>query len=159
MSTNLLREKSHPQNTSHQPHSIRKRSHCQNTNHQPQVRERSHHHMIITLDAFYWSLLPLMANLLQREKSHHQNTSHQPHMTRRRNHSQNTSHQRVKERSHHQSTSHPTNPQLPTKCIAKSLEIRATAYVSYLLSRCIELCSCYALVLVFVVICSVAYLY
>ena len=136
MSTNLLREKSHPQNTSHRPHSIRKRNHCQNTNHQPQVRERSHHHMIITLDAFYWSLLPSMANLLRREKSHHQNTSH----------SQNTSHQRVKERSHHQSTSPPTNPQLPTKCIAKSFEIRAThAYVSYLLSHCIELCSCYVL--------------
>ena len=33
-------------------------------------------------------------------------------------------------------TSHPTNPQLPTECIAKYLEIRATTYVIFLVIHC-----------------------
>jgi hypothetical protein len=90
---NLLRDQKshHPQNTSHQPaHLTNKKSHSQNTNHPPRVRDQrsldqsTSHHMIITLDAVYWSR-PLMnkihqvwmANLpMVKERSHLQNTSH-----------------------------------------------------------------------------------
>ncbi|KAB8566364.1 hypothetical protein FH972_025689 [Carpinus fangiana] len=121
----MVNIQSHPRNTSHErPHLTKKRSHSRNTSHLPKVRERSlyqstSHRMSITLDAVYWSRLPLkqihlvwMVNV----QSHPRNTSHQhPHLAKKRSRSQNTSHQpshltnlpSIKERRHHQSTSHP----------------------------------------------------